>query len=68
MGVNQNPKSSFVIPNQKHTGMESQAEVEPVMAKTINMIVNWKLVSIPQRFFNSFISICNDYKYSNIIL
>lgn len=39
-GVNQKPKSSFVIPNQKQNGVESQADEEPVMAKTINIIVS----------------------------
>ncbi len=66
-GVNQYPKSSFVIPNQKQNGFDSHAEAEPVIAKTINMIMSWKLVSIPQRCFSLFIFIYNDYKYSNII-
>jgi len=39
-GVNQKPKSLFVIPIQKQTGFDNQAEAEPVMAKTINMIVS----------------------------
>ena len=37
-GVCQKPKSSFRIPNQKHTGFDSQAEAEPVIAKTIKII------------------------------
>jgi hypothetical protein len=35
-----------------------------VMAKTINIITACKFEVIPQRFFNLFIAICNDYKYS----
>jgi hypothetical protein len=30
------------------------ADVEPVTAKTINIITSWKLDSMPQRFFNAF--------------
>jgi hypothetical protein len=40
IGVNQKPKSSFVIPSQKQKGLESHAEADPVMAKTINMMVS----------------------------
>jgi len=64
MGVCQKPKSSFKIPSHIQTGFDIHAEVEPVIAKTINMIVSWKLDSIPQRFFNAFIFIYNEYKYS----
>ena len=60
--------SSFVIPSQIQKGFESQADADPVIAKTINIIVSWKLVSIPQRFFNLFIFIYNDYKYKKFIL
>ena len=56
-----------MIPNQKQNGFDNHAEAEPVIAKTINMIVSWKFVSIPQRCFSLFIFIYNDYKYSNII-
>lgn len=66
-GVCQKPKSSFRIPNQIHTGFDNHADVEPVIAKTINIIVSWKLDSMPQRFFNAFIFIYNEYKYSDII-
>ena len=38
--VNQKPKSSFVIPSQKQKGLESHAEADPVIAKTINMMVD----------------------------
>ncbi len=67
-GVNHKPQSSLVIPNQKQTGLDNHAEAEPVMAKTINMMVSCKLDVIPQRFFNPFIFIYNDYKYTTIIL
>lgn len=66
-GVCQKPKSSFMIPSQKQTGFDNHADVEPVIAKTINIIVSWKLDSIPQRFFNAFIFIYSDYKCSDII-
>lgn len=39
-GVNQNPKSSWVMPSQMQNGFDSQADAEPVIAKTINMMVN----------------------------
>lgn len=65
--MNQKPKSSFVIPNHTQNGFDNQAEVEPVMANTIKMMVSCKLDVIPQRCFNLFIFICNDYKYKNII-
>ncbi len=67
-GVCQKPKSSFRIPNQKHTGLDNHADVEPVIAKTINIIVSCKLDSMPQRFFNAFIFLYNEYKCSDIIL
>ena len=66
-GVNQYPKSSFVIPSQKQKGFESHAEADPVIAKTINIIVSWKLVSMPQRFFSLFILIYNQYKGSDTV-
>ncbi len=40
-GVNQIPMSSFVIPSQIQKGFESQADADPVIAKTINIIVSW---------------------------
>lgn len=43
MGVKKNPKSSLVIPNHIHTGLEAIAEAEPVIANTIKIIVSWKL-------------------------
>ena len=49
IGVNQYSKSSFRIPNQKQKGFDNQAEVEPVIAKTINMIASCKFDLIPQR-------------------
>ncbi len=64
MSVNQPPKSSLVIPSQTQNGLDSHADADPVMAKTINIIMACKLEVIPQRFFNLFIAICNDYKYS----
>lgn len=48
-GVNQNPKSSLVIPSKKQNGLDSQADVDPVIAKTTKIIVSWKLDRIPQR-------------------
>lgn len=39
-GVNQKPKSDLVIPNQKQNGFDNHAEAEPVIAKTINIIVS----------------------------
>ena len=65
--VNQPPKSSFVIPNQTQIGLDNQADADPVMAKTTNMMISWKFEVMPQRCFNLFIFIYNDYKYSNII-
>ena len=55
------------MPRQIQKGFESQAEADPVIAKTINIIVSWKFVSIPQRFFKLFIFIYNDYKYKKFI-
>ena len=43
IGVKKNPKSSLVIPSHIHTGFEAIAEAEPVIAKTIKIIVSWKL-------------------------
>lgn len=43
IGVKKNPKSSLVIPSHIHTGFETIAEAEPVIAKTIKIIVSWKL-------------------------
>lgn len=40
IGVNKNPKSSLVIPNQRQTGFETIAEAEPVIAKTIKITVS----------------------------
>ncbi len=40
IGVNKNPKSALVIPNQRQTGFETIAEAEPVIAKTIKIIVS----------------------------
>jgi len=42
-GVNQNSKSSFIIPSQKQNGFDNHAEADPVIAKTTNMIANCKL-------------------------
>ena len=39
-GVNQYPRSCVVIPSQKQKGLESHAEADPVIAKTINMMVS----------------------------
>lgn len=39
-GVYQKPKSSFIIPSQKQTGFDSQAEVDPVIAKPINIMAS----------------------------
>jgi len=38
--VNQPPKSSLVIPSHKQKGLDSHADADPVMAKTINMMTN----------------------------
>lgn len=43
MGVKKNPKSSLEIPSQIQTGFETIADAEPVIAKTIKIIVSWKL-------------------------
>lgn len=59
-GVNQWPNPSEVIPNQKQKGLLSHADADPVIAKTINIRVSWKLVSIPQRCFSLFIFIYNE--------
>jgi hypothetical protein len=40
IGINQKPKDDSLIPIQEHSGLETQADVDPVMAKTINIIVN----------------------------
>jgi hypothetical protein len=66
-GVNQYPKSSSIIPNHRHTGFDNRADVEPVIAKTINKSTSWKLDSIFQRFLIPSFYLY-DYKYSNIIL
>lgn len=49
MGVNQKPNSSFVIPSNKQNGLDSQADADPVMAKTTIITVSWKLETIPHR-------------------
>ena len=66
--MNQNPKSSLVMPSQKQNGLDNHADAEPVIAKTIKINVNWKLLSIPQRSFNFFILKCQLYKYTKIIV
>jgi len=38
--VKKNPKSSLVIPSHTQTGFEAIAEAEPVIAKTIKIIVS----------------------------
>lgn len=40
IGVNQNPKSALVMPNQKQKGLDNHADVEPVIAKTIKINVS----------------------------
>ena len=40
IGVNQKPKSSFVIPNHIQNGFESHADEDPVIANTIKIIVS----------------------------
>lgn len=40
IGVNQNPKSSLVMPSQMQNGFDNQADEEPVMAKTMKINVN----------------------------
>ena len=55
IGVKKNPNPSLLIPNQTQKGSDAIAEAEPVIAKTIKMIVSWRLVSTPQRSFNFFI-------------
>jgi hypothetical protein len=40
IGVNQNPKSSFVIPSNKQNGLESHADADPVIAKTTRIMVS----------------------------
>lgn len=56
------------MPSQTQKGLDNHADADPVMAKTISIIMACKLEVMPQRFFNLFIVICNDYKYTNIIL
>lgn len=68
MGVKKNPKSSLVIPSQMQIGFEANAEAEPVIAKTMKMILSWKLDCIPQRFFNFSIIDSETYKCSNYYL
>ena len=69
IGVNHSPKSSLVMPNPKQNGLESQAEAEPVRAKTIKIIVSWKLDAIPPRCFSfSILLVYKIYKCSNIIV
>ncbi len=41
--------ASLLIPSSKQNGFDNQAEAEPVRAKTIKIMVNWKLDSIPHR-------------------
>jgi hypothetical protein len=53
--VKKNPKSSLVIPSHTQTGFDAIAEAEPVIAKTIKIIVSWILDCTPQRSFNFFI-------------
>ena len=55
IGVKKNPKSSLVIPSHTQTGFDAIAEAEPVIAKTIKIIVSWILDCTPQRSFNFFI-------------
>ena len=43
IGVKKKPKLSLVIPSHTQTGLEAIAEAEPVIAKTIKIIVSWKL-------------------------
>ena len=50
--------------NFSKTKADIFADKEPFIAKTIKIIMSWKLEAIPQRFFNLFIFICNDYKCS----
>ena len=52
IGVKKNPKSSLVIPSQMQTGFETIADAEPVIAKTIKIMVSWKLDWTPHRCFN----------------
>lgn len=49
IGVNQNSKSSFTIPSHMQKGLDNQAEVDPVIAKTINITVSCMFDLIPQR-------------------
>lgn len=55
MGIIQYPKDSFVIPSHVQKGLDNQADADPVIAKTIKIIMNWKFVSIPQRCLSLFI-------------
>ncbi|MNR67536.1 hypothetical protein D3C85_1915960 [compost metagenome] len=64
MGVNQKPKSSLTIPNQKQKGLDNHAEADPVIAKTTNMTPNCQLDVSPQRCFNPFIF--KTYFFANI--
>ncbi len=66
-GIIKYPKESFVIPSHVQNGLDNQADADPVIAKTIRIIMNWKFVSIPQRCLSLFIFIYNEYKCSEII-
>jgi hypothetical protein len=46
-------KQNLLETNQS-TGFINQADVEPVIAKTINIIASWNWIQ-SQRFFNAFI-------------
>ncbi len=39
-GVNQKPKSSFVIPIKIQAGFDNHADADPVIAKTISIMVS----------------------------
>ena len=49
-------KFSFVIPKNSNIGLVIHADVEPVIAKTTNIIINWKFEVMPQRSFKLAIS------------
>lgn len=42
------------MPIHSQKGLDNHAEADPVMAKTMKMIVNWKLDVTPQRCLNLF--------------
>jgi hypothetical protein len=60
------PKSSFRMPNQRQTGFDKYADVEPVTAKNDKYNYQLEIRFIPQ-FFNASLLIIVECKCSDII-